>query len=142
MKYLTKSAKETQSVAAKIAARLQSGVIALNGELGAGKTTFIQGLGKALGIQDKFLSPTFVLIREHKIPDTDKMLYHIDLYRLEQNTEVKELGLEDLFVSDNNIILIEWANKITSLLPRNTVYIDIEKLHGDFRKISVQNFPS
>lgn len=131
--YLTFSEKETRELGKKLAATLH-GVIALSGELGAGKTTFVQGFAKGLGIKEKIISPTFVLIRQHKIPKTKKMLYHIDLYRLE---DFEELGLKELTDNPNNIVLIEWAEKVKSLLPKRTVWIKFEQIDENQRKVTI-----
>lgn len=127
-KFITNSAQQTKQLAATLAERFKGGTIALIGELGAGKTTFIQGFAKGLGIKDKIISPTFVIIRQHK------NLYHVDLYRLEN---FKELGLEELLANPNNIVLIEWAEKLKDL-PKNAIKITIEKLAGDKRLITIE----
>lgn len=135
--YLTYSEKETKSLAKKLAKNFQDGVIGLFGELGAGKTMFTQGFAKGLGIKEKIISPTFVLIRQHKIPNTEKRLFHIDLYRLENMDEIKFLGLEEIWPDPKNIILVEWADKIKKILPKNTTKIIIEKLEGNKRLIII-----
>lgn len=137
MEYYTSSEQETKELAKNLARKINRGIIALSGDLGAGKTTFAQGFAKGLGIKNRIISPTFILIRQHQIPKSKKNLYHIDLYRLGKNTDIKELGIEDLFTIEN-IVLIEWADKIKNLLPKNTVYINIEKLGGDLRKIIIE----
>src|SRR5882762_1980249 len=111
MEFVTNSAGQTQKIAAKFAKKFQNqgGVIALIGDLGSGKTTFSQGFAKALGVSDKIISPTFVLIRQHKLPKLQRMLFHIDLYRLEGKIDPKELGLKELFDDPNSLVLIEWA---------------------------------
>ena len=121
-KFISHSEKETKDLAKKLAKNL-TGVIALTGELGAGKTIFVQGFAEGLGIKDKIISPTFVLIRQHKIPKSSRMLYHIDLYRLE---DFAELGLQEITEDPNNIVLIEWAEKLKEL-PKNTIKISIQK---------------
>lgn len=135
--FITKSEKETKDLAAKIAKKIGRGVISLTGELGTGKTTFTQGFAKGLGIQDKIISPTFVLIREHKIPETIKTLFHIDLYRLEKSSQLKSLGLDDLFKNPSAITLIEWPEKAKEILPKNTVWIKIKMLSESKRKITI-----
>ncbi len=132
--YITYSENETKALAAKIAQGINSGVIALTGELGAGKTTFVQGFAKGLRVKDKIISPTFVLIRQHKIPKTNKILYHIDLYRIE---DFKGLGLEEIWSNPNNIVLIEWAEKTKELLPKNTTYINFKVLDKNKREITL-----
>ncbi len=133
---LTYSEEETRKIAQEIGKKTKSGVIALTGEMGAGKTIFVQGFAKGLGINDKITSPTFVLIRQHKIPKVKKILYHIDLYRLEGEINIKQLGIEDLFNSEN-LILIEWAEKINKYLPKETIRINIEKTNKSERLITI-----
>lgn len=137
--FISNSDFDTKKIAANLAKQITKGVIALNGNLGAGKTTFAAGFAKGLGIQDKIISPTFVLIRQHKIPNSDRIFYHIDLYRLENGEEFISLGIQDLLNNSDNLILIEWAEKIKKYLPENTVSISIEKQEGDKRKFIVSN---
>ncbi len=134
--YLTNSEKETKDLAKKLAKKL-TGVIALFGELGAGKTTFVQGFAKGLGIKEKIISPTFVLIRQHPIPNTTKTLYHIDLYRLDSAADLKTIGLNEIISNPQNLVLIEWAEKAEKYLPKNTVKITIEKMGENEREITV-----
>ncbi len=131
--YITYSEKETKNLAKDISKRLR-GVIALSGKLGSGKTTFAQGFAKGLGIKEKIISPTFILIRQHKIPDSKNMLYHVDLYRLK---DLKELGLGELMNDPNNIVLIEWAQKAKSLLPKETTWIKFKQIDEFKRRITV-----
>src|SRR5689334_12083419 len=95
-RFVSSSEDETKKFAEDFSKNLKGNIIALTGELGAGKTTFTQGFAKGLGIKDKIISPTFVLVRQHKIPSSQGIFYHIDLYRLE-NINIKELGLEDFW---------------------------------------------
>lgn len=140
MVYLTKSDKETKKLAAKLAKEITSGVVALVGNLGAGKTTFTQGFADGLGIKDKIISPTFVLMRQHQIPDTKKILYHLDLYRLEELKDIKQLAINEL-ASDENIILVEWAEKAKEILPPETIWINFKNLNDNSREITV-TFPN
>lgn len=138
-KYLSNSAKNTQQIAEEIAKHHnQNRIFALNGELGAGKTTFVQGFAKGLGIKDKIISPTFVLIRHHIIPNTTSMFYHIDLYRLDSIKDLQQIGLEELLSNSDNIVLIEWADKIINILPKNILKISIDKLEDNKRLINVE----
>ncbi len=132
---ITHSAPETQQQAGQIAKKFlqKGGVIALTGELGAGKTTFAQGFAAGLGIKEKIISPTFILMRQHPIPNTKRVFYHIDLYRLE---DIKGLGLEEITNNKENIVLIEWADKLQTL-PENAIKITIEKLSENSRQITV-----
>lgn len=135
-KYITNSVEETQKLAADFAEKFKNGaIITLNGPLGAGKTTFVQGFAKNLGIKSKILSPTFVLMREYVLPfEQDARFYHVDLYRLEGKQEINNLGLTDLFANPKNIFLIEWAEKLTDL-PKNIIKIDFEYLSENSRQI-------
>lgn len=103
------------------------------GDLGAGKTTFVQGLAEGLGIKERILSPTFILMREYG------NLYHVDLYRLEEgiDEEVRNLGLTDIWGKKDNIVIIEWAEKITDLLPENTIWMNFEIL-DEGRRITIK----
>jgi tRNA threonylcarbamoyladenosine biosynthesis protein TsaE len=121
---LTKSASETIRLGKKIGGRLRPGdVVALVGELGAGKTQFIKGLAEGAGVGKPtyISSPSFTLINEYpgRVP-----FYHVDLFRLEREKEAEELGLEDYFQGDG-ITAIEWADKIPSLLPKEMLLIHI-----------------
>lgn len=117
--YKTKSFRETQNAGQEFAKSLQAGeIVLLSGELGAGKTTFVQGLAGALGVKDRIISPTFVLVRKHRIRQSKTdihTIYHIDLYRLEGEVDINTLGLEDIFADENGLFLIEWGEKHASL---------------------------
>lgn len=103
-------------------------LIYLKGDLGAGKTHFSKGIAKGLGITEDITSPTFTLINEYDIED--KKLYHLDLYRLDSLNQVLDLGIEDFIDEDNNIVLIEWAEKVGSYhLSDNLIEINI--LHNN-----------
>lgn len=136
-KFITHSSLETQKLASSFAKKFSGQVVALSGDLGSGKTTFVQGFAKGLGIKDKIISPTFVLMRIHKIPRTKNLLYHIDLYRLENPEHIKSLGIEDLFHDPQNIILIEWAEKIKSSFPKNTLKIKLKSTGDTTREITL-----
>ena len=113
----------------------------MSGNLGSGKTTFIQGLAEGLGIKERIISPTFILMREHEISlDPVKVLYHLDLYRLEKNeaSEVQNLGLFDIWNKPNSIVVIEWAEKIADIIPENRIWITFEDMGEDKRKIQVE----
>lgn len=132
--FISYSDKQTKEFAKKLAKKNYQ-LIGLIGELGAGKTTFAQGYAEGLGVKDKIISPTFVLIRQHKIPNTKKILYHIDLYRLEDLREIKHLGIEEIMENPDNTVLIEWAEKIKGLLPKNTLKISFKVMDKNSRRI-------
>jgi len=119
----TNSPDETWRLAAELAGELEAGaVIALHGDLGAGKTCFIQGLAAALGIDEPITSPTYTLIGEYqgRLP-----LHHIDLYRLSGPVEALGLGLEE-YLDGRGITAIEWAERAEGLLPQEMLHIRID----------------
>jgi tRNA threonylcarbamoyladenosine biosynthesis protein TsaE len=119
----TKSPKETVHLGSRIAKHLKPDtVVALSGELGAGKTTLIQGIAKGLGIDNYVTSPTFTLINEFK---GKKDLYHIDLYRINDIRELEDLSIEEYF-NKGGIVVIEWAEKAKDILPKGTIDIGIK----------------
>lgn len=134
-KFISHSEKETKQFARNLAKEIKFGIVALSGELGAGKTTFVQGFAKGLGIKEKITSPTFVLIRQHQIPSTNKIFYHIDLYRLENKKDFKQLGLKDLLNDLNHLVVIEWAEKVKGFLPKTTRWIYLKIKDRDQREI-------
>lgn len=135
MEIFTNSPEATQDFGKNFANSLKGGeVIALSGDLGTGKTTFVQGLAEGLKIKERILSPTFILMREYR---GDKNLYHIDLYRLENPlNEFSVLGLEEIWGKEQNIIVIEWAEKARQLLPKDTKWIEFFEVGGK-RKIKL-----
>ncbi len=133
----TKSPAETKALGEKIGRRLQGGeVIALIGELGAGKTCLTQGFALGLGISSREYvnSPSFTLVNEYRgrIP-----LYHFDLFRLKDAGEVEELGYEEYFYGDG-VTIIEWAGKAESLLPEEYLRVELTSPGGDQRLIKLQ----
>lgn len=140
MEIISKSARETQKLGQKIGHNLKpKDVVALYGELGSGKTTFIQGLARGLGIKRRIVSPTFIFIRSypvtgHRSPIT---FYHIDLYRVEKLEQTKGLGLEEIFADPQAIVAIEWAEKIKKILPKKRIDVYFEYVSENQRKIIV-----
>ncbi|MEZ4180573.1 MAG: tRNA (adenosine(37)-N6)-threonylcarbamoyltransferase complex ATPase subunit type 1 TsaE [Candidatus Doudnabacteria bacterium] len=121
---------EVKEVAQNLALNLKGGeVIALNGQLGSGKTTFTQHLGKALGVVSQITSPTFVLMQEYPVSKhpTIKWLYHLDLYRLSDFTELKALDIEQIWQQPQTITIIEWADKFAEHLPTNTLTYNLKR---------------
>lgn len=116
----TASPGETLQVAREFASRLQRGdVVALWGELGAGKTHFVKGVCEALGVQSAVTSPTFVLLNRYQGRDSrgeELLLYHLDLYRIKSVEEIYDIGYEEFFYG-NGICLIEWAELLGALMP-------------------------
>lgn len=119
-------------------------VIALEGELGAGKTTFVKGLARAMGIKAKVKSPTFNLIKIYKIPatyhllHTTRYLYHLDCYRLKNYKDLAPLGIKEILNNPENIVLIEWADRVKKILPKNHIKIHINHISKNERKITIK----
>jgi len=149
MEIITKSAKETQKLGQKLATSLKSlrpggpqgpegdGVIALYGELGSGKTTFVQGLARGLGIKRRIISPTFIFVRPYTLDPKPCTLYHVDLYRIDTLKQTTGLGLEEIFADKNAIVAIEWAEKIKKILPKKRIDIYFEYLSENKRRIKL-----
>ena len=116
-------------------------VIGLYGELGAGKTCFIQGLAEGLGVEEPVTSPTFVLIAEHpgRLP-----LRHVDLFRTESLEEVRALGLEELIGREwsDGVTAIEWAEKAAPLLPDGTIHVRIAGTGDEARAVELRGLPA
>lgn len=132
----TRSASETIRVGKSIGSRLLPGdVVALVGELGAGKTQLIKGLAAGMGIKNSIYvsSPSFKLINEYPGKTT---FYHIDLFRLRGEKDTEELGLDDYFQS-RGITAIEWADKIPSLLPEEILWIEIRYTGENLRSLEI-----
>ncbi len=144
----TKSIEETQSFAKIFAKKLHGGdVVLLYGNLGAGKTTFVQGLANGLGIEKRIISPTFIIMRTYEIQGKSnrsadganaKTFYHVDLYRLKQESEIENIGLVDLMGKDDGIVVIEWPERLGGLLPKNAWEIYFETVGENERKVIVQ----
>lgn len=134
--YKSNSPEETKKIAFYLAKKFDAGILALSGKLGSGKTTFVQGYAEGLGIKDKIISPTFVLIKQYIFPKTKKTFYHVDLYRLEYTKDLESLGLKEIISNPENIILIEWAEKAKDLLPQETIWISFKTKGDQTREIN------
>lgn len=127
---VTNSLQETEALAKRVASEIKGGeVLLLNGTLGAGKTTFTKGFAKALGVEKTVVSPTFTIIKEYE--GTSLTLYHIDMYRIEDEDEIYELGIEELYRADS-VTVIEW-NKMEEL-PEKVITINVEVLDETTRQ--------
>ncbi len=139
MEIITQNPRETQKLGQKIGADLKSGklkkrILCLFGDLGSGKTTFIQGLAKGLGIKKRITSPTFVFVKKYQ-----PSFYHVDLYRIEKFEETQNLGLEEIFSDPRVIIAVEWAEKIKKILPKERIDIRFNYLDNKKRRIIINN---
>jgi len=134
------SEKDTFEFAKSLALQAKKGnIYALTGDLGVGKTAFTKGFAKGLDIDEPIVSPTFTFVQVY---DEGIMpLYHFDVYRIGDPSEMEEIGYEDYFYGDG-VSLMEWANLVEEILPRETIHIDISKDLSkglDYRKIEVTN---
>ena len=119
------SREDTLQIAYQMAQNAQPGqVYALIGDLGVGKTVFVKGIARGLGIKEPVVSPTFTILQEYK--DGQIPLYHFDVYRIEDEEEMFEIGFDDYLYGDG-VCLIEWAENVKGLLPKDAVSITIEK---------------
>jgi len=142
---ITTTPQQTQKVAFSMAREFLSAkghnkaiIIGLRGELGSGKTTFIQGFAKGLGIKEKVLSPTFVIIKPYKIPDIRyklQNLYHVDCYRIDKAKEIFELGWKDMIADPANIVVVEWSERIKSILPTDSIILDFQTIDKNKRQL-------
>ncbi|MFH0906976.1 MAG: tRNA (adenosine(37)-N6)-threonylcarbamoyltransferase complex ATPase subunit type 1 TsaE [bacterium] len=143
MEIITQSALQTQQTGRILSeeiiksnfVRKKALVIGLCGELGAGKTTFIQGFAKGLGIKEQITSPTFVILKNYNIPCWS--FYHIDCYRLTKSKDLIDLDFKEIINKPKNIIVIEWAGRVKKVLPKNTLWMKFEYLDKDKRKITL-----
>ena len=136
--YIAKSQAETEKIAKELVQKLQGGeVLALVGNLGAGKTVFVKGLAKTLGIEDNITSPTFVLMKIYQTQYKKiKRLVHVDCYRLEKTEDLTEIGLADYLNDPENIVVIEWADRVVNL-PKDAININIDYIEGQTRRVRV-----
>lgn len=130
--YTSNNVDDTFLLAKTFAKYLQnSDIIVLNGELGSGKTVFMQGIAKYFKIENQISSPTFTIVNEYILKNNDK-IFHFDVYRLEDSTDfLDSIGTEYF---QNGICVIEWGNIIQDILPKNTIFIDIQKDDKDYDK--------
>jgi len=134
MKVVSRSARETQALGERLGARLGGGeVVACIGPLGAGKTCFLQGLARGLGVTADVTSPTFVLVNQYRgrLP-----VYHVDAYRTGSLAELVDLGLEEMLHGEG-VTIIEWADKLLPLLPPRAIMVTIAGLGDEPRQIEL-----
>ena len=144
--FITNSFRETQGLGEEFVERIsgqgralseeRSLVIALYGDLGSGKTTFVQGLAKGLGIKRRIISPTFIIVRSYKLGV--RSFFHIDLYRIADEKDIEGLGLEEIMEDPQNIVAIEWAEKMGNLLQKERWNVRFEYLSKEKRRITIE----
>lgn len=149
----TKNSKETKIIGKILAQEFQSFlkqkrssalIIALKGNLGSGKTTFVKGIAQGLGIKQRITSPTFIILKRYKIPvqrTKNKSLityfYHIDCYRLQKPKEILDLGLKEIISRAENIVVIEWTERIERILPKERITVKFRFIDKDTRKLVI-----
>lgn len=133
----TRSAEQTEAVGAALLDLLPDGsVVALYGNLAAGKTCLVRGMAHAAQTQEPISSPTFVVVNEYR---GKRLLHHLDLYRLTDLSEILDLGYEELFEPDEGITLVEWAQRAERLLPQRRLVVRLEHAGEDQRTITIEN---
>ena len=110
-------------------------LVALYGDLGSGKTAFAQGMAAGLGIKRRIISPTFIIVRKYEL--RIRNFYHIDLYRVQSERDFEALGIEEILNDEKSIVIVEWAEKLGSLLPEKRWEIGFEYLDEETRKITI-----
>jgi len=149
LKCITNSAVQTKKFGKILAEQIlkeklekRAIIIGLIGELGTGKTTFLQGFSKGLGIRNRILSPTFVILKRFKIKNSRfNNFYHIDAFRIEKLREILSLNFSEIIQNPKNIITIEWADKILKALPKESFIIKFDFLGPRKRMIEIFKYP-
>ena len=141
MEYVSNSPEETEELGATLAGRLSAGtVVAFTGDLGAGKTAFVRGIARGLGISGRVTSPTFTIVNEYdggRLP-----LFHFDMYRLSSAGELYDIGWED-YLARGGVCAVEWSENVADALERDTVRVDIRRGGEESRRvISVEPVPA
>lgn len=143
-KKVSKSLKDTEILARQVLRTLRkedtnhARVVALSGNLGAGKTAFVKAVGKLLGVKSTVNSPTFVIVKRHLVKrGPHKTLFHIDAYRLKDEKELRDLGWEDIVKDKNNLVFIEWPERVRKAIPRHTKKIKISHRRDGHRQFEI-----
>ena len=147
-KFISNNPKELKKIAKKLASNLMSRsrldmgggalVLALVGDLGSGKTTFARAFAEGLGVKEKIKSPTFIIFRKSNIKNKNFLyFYHFDVYRINSEKEILNLGWKEIISNPENIVLVEWADKIEKILPKDCVKINFKHLKGDKREMGI-----
>lgn len=142
--YLSTSPEDTNQIAIDLVRELTPGAtICLIGDLASGKTTFTQFLGKCLGLE-RVISPTYMIMKEYKVKDHQfiQNLFHLDLYRLTSKEDIKSFDLEEIWGQKENLVIIEWPEKILSDLPDNHYLINFKQTGPTQREIKITSWNS
>ncbi len=144
--FLSKNTLKTKKVGEFLAKKISKNgpqkkalVLGLIGDLGGGKTTFLQGFAKGLLIKEKVLSPTFVIMRRLKIPESGfKNFYHFDCYRIQKPKELLSLDWKKIIKNPENILAVEWADRILKILPKDAVILRFDFIDNKTRRIMIK----
>lgn len=132
---ICKTEAEMENLGFNMASSFTKGqVVSLRGSLGAGKTVFARGVARALNIKEAIVSPTFTLVQEYS---GNMPMYHMDLYRIKSEEDFEMIGGEDLLYSDG-VCLIEWSEVIDSMLPKDTIFIEIKVNEDQTREVTIK----
>ena len=142
-KYITKSAFQTKKLGEKLARQVlknapkeKAFIIGLKGDLGGGKTCFLQGFAKGLGIKEKILSPTFVILKKF-LCGASGYFYHIDSYRIKNPKELLGLNFKKICAGPKSIVAIEWADRVQKIMPKRSLWIEFEFVSQNTRRIII-----
>lgn len=137
--YQTKTSEQTRLLGVEFAKKIKQGdILAFYGDLGSGKTTFIQGLALGLNIKRRIISPTFIIIRHYKLKNGN--FYHIDLYRTQNVNDLLSVGLDEILITKENIVTIEWSEKLGSLMPKIRYDLKFSYIDEFTRSISIKKY--
>jgi len=135
LEFLSKSPEQTREMGTRLGRALQAGdVICLQGDLGAGKTTFVQGIAQGWGSQDAVSSPTFILVNVYRRTD-GAQLFHLDTYRLESVPEAEELDLETMLAQ--GALIVEWPERLGNLIPKERLWINFDHVNESERRMRI-----
>ena len=135
---ITEGPEETMRLGEELASELKEGdVVALVGELGTGKTTLVKGIALGLFVREPVTSPSFLLARTYqgRVP-----LHHLDAYRIDHVSELREVGLDEFLPPEEGITAVEWADRVEELIPPGSLWIELEHLSGDRRKLTLRRY--
>ncbi len=139
LEFISRSPEQTLRLGARLGRHLNGGdIVALEGDLGAGKTVLAQGVGMGWGSTSRLVSPTYVLIRRHRRHQDPLVLYHIDLYRLNSMAEIDMLGLDEIIGNIDTVCLVEWPERHAGLFPGERLWIHLRMLDEYRRSLVFQ----
>lgn len=144
MEIISKDLKQTKKIGRLLAQEIlakpffnKGVVIGLSGELGSGKTAFLQGFARGLGIKENILSPTFIVFKKYSLTFPWRFFYHFDCYRIQKPEEIKSLGFAEIIADPRNIIAIEWFERLGELLSSEIIRLDFEFIDEQTRRITI-----